>query len=105
MTPYHQAWNKSTASSIIDAYPESDFKYEGARLIDMATDLIFRCGTRRAAVALSDAGHDTYLYQFDYRKPKYRDPNSWQCQLEVDIDCGVHHGAEVHELHFAGTLP
>ena len=80
-------------------------RYSTQRLVAAATDLFFRCGTGRltliltltltltltgrAAKAMSAAGMRAFLYQFDYHSSSYIDPDSLQCDLTVDIGCGV----------------
>lgn len=93
---YHRFWNETTKQQIIDAYPASEFKHEAARIVTAGTDFCFRCGTRIAARALAAAGVDTYLYQFDFKGPKYKNPDGIGCQIGSELGgCGVRHGSEV----------
>jgi len=93
---YHRFWNETTAKQIVDAYPASEYKHEAERIVAAGTDFCFRCGTRIAARALAAAGIDTYLYQFDFKGPKYKKPDGLLCQITSDLGgCGVRHGAEI----------
>ena len=95
LSEYHTGWNSTVTDSMLAAYPMTDYKTEAGRLTAAATDLIFRCGTRDSARALAANGNPVYLYHFNWHWPKYKDPDTKQCELETEIQCGVFHGKEV----------
>lgn len=92
---YHDGWNGSTVSLIETAYPREDYATDSYRLVRMGTDLCFRCGTRKAARALSAAGHDVYLYDFGWHFETYKDPTSGKCNANNQLGCGVYHASEL----------
>ena len=103
---YHQRWNLTNAAQITALYNSTDFHHSAARITALVTDLLFRCGTRRAAAALGNAQIETYLYQFDYHDNNYANPDSARCQVTQEAGCGVHHGDEVPYVfgHKGGLL-
>lgn len=92
---YHDRWNASTTAAITAAYPSAGYATEAYRLSSFGTDALFRCGTRRAARALSAAGHDVYLYNFNYHFSLYREPASRACQEGTMFLCGAYHASEL----------
>ena len=95
LVDYHNQWNETTSAQILSAFPAHKFKTASERFVSVATDLIFRCGTRSAARTLSGQGVRTYTYLFDYQGPKYVDPASLKCELDAEVKCGVAHAVEV----------
>jgi len=98
LSNHHQFWDSNMADSMVEAYPRSEFKQEGARMIEAGTDFCFRCGTRIAARALASAGINVYLYRFDFHGPNWKDPESFECQMMMEETCGVSHGSEIKYL-------
>jgi len=92
---YHDNWNETTRSEIVNAYPSSHYQSASYRFSDVVTDAVFTCGIRQAARAFTDQGIDVYLYHNEYKSSLYLDPNSLQCRLSNMASCGVYHGAEL----------
>eukprot|EP00937_MAST-01D_sp_MAST-1D-sp2_P006477 g6477.t1 len=94
LAQYHVGWNASTSAAVDAAYPIWRYRTQANRLTAMGTDFCFRCGTRNAARALAAQGVDTYVYNFDFHVPKYKDPASLGCELLTEAGCGVAHAQE-----------
>jgi len=92
---YHDHWNETTVEQVLAAYPSGAYATQAYRLTTMATDFVFRCGTRTAARALANQGIVTHLYQFDYHHAGYLDPASKACELDSELLCGVFHASEL----------
>ena len=71
LVAYHDSWNATTVAQIEAAYPSGRYRTPASRLTTLGTDVVFRCGTRAAARALTAQGIPTYLYQFDYKHLGY----------------------------------
>jgi para-nitrobenzyl esterase len=95
LVQYHDNWTEETVTAIEAAYPSADFPTETVRMIKFTTDFAFRCGTRRAARALSAAGIDVYLYSFEFKSNLYLDPALPVCSADAGLGCGVYHSAEI----------
>eukprot|EP01048_Picozoa_sp_COSAG05_P008032 COSAG05_NODE_593_length_8488_cov_13.560367_5_plen_590_part_00 len=107
LVQYHDHWNATTVSQIVEAYttgfcPGCTASY---RFVQCSTDLAFRCGTRRAARVLSAAGSAVYLYNFNHHFTGYRDPNSTVCQRDSEVGCGVCHASELRFVFDNYLLP
>ena len=111
LVAFHDHWNQSTAREILAAYSAQRHTTEAARIVQLGTDLMFRCGTRSAARALSDAGNPVWVYSFEYKFSGWIDPSSELCEsnsmvhtmlsrsgavsVVLQHGCGVYHGSEV----------
>jgi hypothetical protein len=62
LVDYHDGWTAFTVDQILAEYPSSEFATESYRAVQMLTDVAFRCGQRKAASVLADAGIETYLH-------------------------------------------
>jgi carboxylesterase type B len=102
---YHDNWNQSTVAQIEKAYPSSQYAHEAYRLVQYTTDFVFRCGTRRAAREMSEAGLDVYLYNFNHHIEDYKAPESMACELSSMLGCGVHHAQELRFVFDNYQLP
>ena len=80
---------------------------ETNRLVAAATDLIFRCASRRAARALAKLGNEVWLYSFEFRDAAWIDPAKPVCALTAGLGCGIPHAAEVKYVldHYDGPDP
>ena len=119
----HSSVDVQTVAQVIAAYKPTDYKTESERIVTAGTgnfchssyttlhssfpcctDFCFRCGTRNAARALTDAGIQTYLYSFEFHAGLYRDPASLGCELTNEVLCGDYHGNEVSYVFGNGLI-
>jgi len=77
---------RANLSDVLAVYPPRPAADNAKLAAALATDFLFRCGTRHLARAMSSRGNRAYLYRFDQRA---RDDTS------EPVDWGVTHGSEV----------
>jgi hypothetical protein len=62
LVDYHDGWTAHTVDQILAEYPSSEFATQSYRAVQMLTDVAFRCGQRKTASVLADAGIETFLH-------------------------------------------
>lgn len=97
LASYNAQWPADAKDKILAAYPRSKYKeFLGtnvARVADVASDMIFTCGSRRAVRELTRKGVDVYFYHFEHHFAKFKSIKS--CGPAVFGLCGVYHGSEL----------